>query len=149
MRGSSEPAGSGVMPDDAGLIGDENFLRPSILPLSEVREVRQIRGEGFRRWFRNDNMELVVWYADDIVGFQLCYDVSRSSERAMTWTFKSGYRHNRVDNGGPAHSLMTPILVSDGHFDSLSIANQFLEAAVNLEKVLKDFIYNKIKGYRP
>jgi hypothetical protein len=51
--------------------------------LAEIRDVRQIPGEGFRRWFSDGDFDLIVWYAGgEIAGFQLCYDKGRR-ERAL------------------------------------------------------------------
>ena len=53
--------------------------------LTEIEKTRQIPGEGIRRWFRDDELDLIVWYGDDgsIEGFQLCYD-KLQHERALT-----------------------------------------------------------------
>lgn len=47
----------------------------------ERSDVRQVPGEGSRRWFSDAAFDPVVWYEDDakgggdgIVGFQFCYD---------------------------------------------------------------------------
>ena len=55
--------------------------------LAEIRNARQIAGEDFRRWFTDEEFDLIVWYGDDrsLVGFQLCYD-KQDRERALTWT---------------------------------------------------------------
>lgn len=43
--------------------------------LVELKDVRQIPNDGFRRWFTDEDFDLIVWYEDDkITGFQLCYD---------------------------------------------------------------------------
>ena len=46
--------------------------------LSEVA-TRQSTREPRRRWFSDDDFDLVVWFSDSgvIVGFELCYDRSR------------------------------------------------------------------------
>jgi len=55
--------------------------------LTEIRNARQVEGEGFRRWFTDDYFDLIVWYGDQnaMIGFQLCYD-KQGKERALTWT---------------------------------------------------------------
>ena len=68
--------------------------------LSEIRNARQVEGEGFRRWFTDDYFDLIVWYGNDrrLIGFQLCYD-KQERERALTWTLEHGFQHNRIDSG--------------------------------------------------
>ena len=60
--------------------------------LAEIEDARQIAGEGTRRWFRDDNLDLIVWYDDssEISGFQLCYD-KYDRERAITWKRGDSY----------------------------------------------------------
>ena len=55
--------------------------------LVEIEGVRQIPEEGPRRWFVDENMDLIIWYLPDrisITGFQLCYD-KKSVQRCLTW----------------------------------------------------------------
>jgi hypothetical protein len=88
--------------------------------LIEVKNVRQIENDGFRRWFRSINMDLYVWYtnkeSEDIQGFQLCYKLG-SEEKALTWKKELGFIHNTIDDGEVPGSIKeTPILVADGVF---------------------------------
>ena len=57
---------------------------------------QQARVKGFRRWFADEEMELILWYAEsgELTGFQLCYDVPRK-ERAFTWKKEQGLTHSR------------------------------------------------------
>jgi hypothetical protein len=55
--------------------------------LVEIEKVRQVPGEDYRRWFVDENTDLIVWYdasGDRITGFQLCYD-KKSVQRCLTW----------------------------------------------------------------
>lgn len=55
--------------------------------LTEIENVRQIPGEGIRRWFMDKDMDLILWYEedrDDLLGFQISYD-KRSVQRTVTW----------------------------------------------------------------
>jgi len=55
--------------------------------LTEIKNVRQIPGEDTRRWYVDENTDLIVWYApsgEGISGFQLCYD-KKSVQRCLTW----------------------------------------------------------------
>ena len=68
--------------------------------LTEFVNVRQVPGEPKRRWFSDDNFELIVWMNEDgkIIGFQLDYDKDKNM-RALTWKDPSSYFHHRVDDG--------------------------------------------------
>lgn len=119
--------------------------------LREWNGVRQIEGEGFRRWFSDQNFDLIVWFdgADEqkITGFQLCYDKQRK-ERALTWKKAEGYSHNRIDDGEiPFGTKRTPVLVADGAFARDEVKRMFLESAVELDQRLADFISERIAEY--
>ena len=119
--------------------------------LTEQKGIRQIPGEGFRRWFTDRDFDLIVWYDDSsgiIVGFQLCYD-KQSDERCLTWRRDGSYSHNKVDDGEiPYSSKMTPVLVADGIFSKETVAEQFKAAAENIESELVDLVYRKLLGYQ-
>ena len=112
--------------------------------LEEKAEVRQIEGEGFRRWFSDSYFDLIVWYADErqeeIIGFQLCYD-KPGTERAVTWRRGEGFSHNRIDDGErPFSSKMSPVLVADGVFDRDAVLGKFEKAAGKIDADLQAFI---------
>ena len=118
--------------------------------LKEFSRVRQIGGQGFRRWFSSSTLELIVWYQADkktLTGFQFCYD----ENHALTWTRREGYEHSGIDSGDVrtlSGTGMTPILIPDGVFDSASIAERFRHASVMMDKELAAFIYDTLKNYR-
>lgn len=116
--------------------------------LSEIRGVRQIPGEGRRRWFRDEKLDLIVWYDDgDVTGFQLCYDTD-ADERAITWYATGSFVHARVDSGDhPGQINATPILVSDGVFDATSIAERFRAAAAEIDPEIAQMVYRKLLEY--
>jgi hypothetical protein len=122
--------------------------------LVEYRNVRQIRGEGHRRWFSDDYFDMIVWYdgprrhRSHISGFQLCYDRG-GYERALTWTRDHSYSHEKVDTGegGPSVMKSTPILVADGVFDSSGVAERFREASTGVDPDIADLVLKKLTGY--
>lgn len=118
--------------------------------LVEIKNVRQLENERFRRWFSDDYFELIVWYNPDksIHGFQLCYDIY-GFERALTWTENNGYFHNRIDGGeeSPMEHKMSPILVADGLFDSSTVAEIFKTASTGIDSAITDLVYSKIVSY--
>ncbi|MCP4353014.1 MAG: hypothetical protein GY795_46785 [Desulfobacterales bacterium] len=118
--------------------------------LYEIRHVKQNREESKRRWFTGDFFDLLVWLdeKDSITGFQLCYDKS-GDQRALTWHEKSGYSHNRVDEGEskPGKPKSIPVLVLDGLFANKEIADIFKKMSKNIDKSVSDFVYKKILQY--
>lgn len=115
--------------------------------LTETTDIRQIPGEPKRRWFSDDDFELIVWTDESnaIMGFQLCYDKNRDM-RALTWKAPSTYYHNSVDDG-EVHALQpkaTPILVADGKFDYRRIANLFIKESTQIDLAIAQFVHTKI-----
>jgi len=118
--------------------------------LNEIKNVRQIPGEGYRRWFTDSEMDLIIWYDnDEITGFQLCYEKGQQ-EKALTWYKDAGYTHDTVDDGDrPYQGKMTPILVPDGFFDATRVSEQFRERAEKIDKELADLVVEKLVRYEP
>ena len=118
--------------------------------LQEVKHVRQIQGEPFRRWFSDDRFELFVWHGSDnqVIGFQLCYREG-SDQKALTWQQDSGFTHNRIDDGegGAMCSKMTPILLPDGAFDYDHILALFEKACGELDPQLARLVTRTMREY--
>jgi hypothetical protein len=117
--------------------------------LAEIQDVRQNPGEGYRRWFRDDKFDLIVFYPSEgsaeISGFQLCYG-RENGERVLTWLKSRGYRHNRIDDGEiPYHNKMSPILVKDGVFDPDSVLEEFLEVSEGVDDEIIEVVEDRIK----
>ncbi len=112
--------------------------------LAEIQETRQIDGEGYRRWFTDEKLDLIIWYREaggEITGFQLCYDKD-TEEKALTWTRDGGFVHERVDSGetkGYGHKG-TPIMVADGEFQKSRALTQFRERALKIDRSLREFL---------
>lgn len=103
-----------------------------------------------RRWFGDDFFDLIVWFDPQgvIVGFQLCYDVS-VDEHALTWHEKTGFGHQRVDDGEFHRPFKaTPILVADGPFDSAAIWRLFKERSSSIDEQVARFVLGKIEAYQ-
>jgi len=102
-----------------------------------------------RRWFSDDDFDLVVWFSDSgsIAGFELCYDKSHA-ERALIWSSSDGYGHFRVDTGErtPLKNL-TPILVADGALAKDRVIAGFLEVSKNLDPAIRSFVIARLQEY--
>jgi hypothetical protein len=118
--------------------------------LHETPDVRQIPGEPARRWFADDFFDLIVWLEADgsIGGFQLCYD-REFRPRALTWTKSAGYTHNAIDDGDTATGShkASPVLISDGAFDSKSIYPRFEQASAQLPADIRKTTLEKIRDF--
>lgn len=108
--------------------------------LREVAGVQQVPGRPRRRWFEDDQFDLVVWTADSgaIVGVQLCYDKGTPTERAVTWLKDRELSHRRVDDGEDraGRFKMSPILVPDGACDSAALLRAFAAASRDLDPAI-------------
>lgn len=119
--------------------------------LKEAKHVMQITGEPRRRWFDDEDFDLIVWFepAEEIMGFQLCYDREKKP-RALTWTKKHGYKHTGIDNGehiwGAAKS--SPVLIEDGLFDAPSISAKFERDAAEIPHGIAAFVLEKLKAFK-
>ena len=116
----------------------------------EILDVRQTPDEPTRRWFRSDDLDLIVWCdaSGAPTGFQLSYD-RLHSEHALTWTPQLGFVHNAVDDGedGGIRYKETPILVADGHFDANRLSDRFAAASACLPPVIAAFVGTKLREH--
>jgi len=119
--------------------------------IKEENNLRQINGDPERRWFSDQFFDLIVWFDenDKIIGFQLCYD-KQKDERSLTWKEESGYAHHRIDDGEkrPGRFKSSPILVTDGIFDSETISNIFKEESQHIDQNISTFVYKKLLEQR-
>jgi len=116
--------------------------------LVEQQNVRQIEGEGTRRWFFDQDFDLIVWYSDNKpTGFQLCYD-KQSKEHALTWKRDEGFLHSAIDDGESAWSSpRTPVLVPDGHFDVRRVADRFSKVSATIDPEVVHLVQNTLSSY--
>ena len=118
--------------------------------LREVCDVRQIPGEPRRRWFSDDDFDLIVWFAEDdtITGFQLCYRSGQES-KALTWHRGKGFLHCSIDEGEAdfAYFKQSPILVPDGVFDKDPVHASLRQATKDIPPGLAQFVLRKIAEY--
>ena len=102
-----------------------------------------------RRWFSDDYFDLIIWLNQngDIAGFQLCYD-KFEKEKALTWTDKNGYVHERIDDGESNPSKnQSPILIPDGICQTQQLMDVFLLRSSEIEPQLRSFVLDKLREY--
>lgn len=118
--------------------------------LQEISQVKQIHGEPHRRWFSDDDLDLIVWLDErgEIIGFQLCYNKG-DDQHALTWQREKGFSHNRVDDGEakPGKPKSTPILVCDGYMPKDDVAERFASAARDIDDAIAEMVLEKINHY--
>lgn len=119
--------------------------------LKEAKNVMQVPGEPRRRWFDDEDFDLIVWFepGEEIWGFQLCYDREKKP-RALTWTRRYGYKHAGIDNGEHiwGASKSSPVLIEDGLFDAPSISEKLEKAAGEMPHGLTAFILEKVRAFK-
>lgn len=119
--------------------------------LREIHDVRQVPGEPRRRWFSDEDFDLIVWLdpQDRLIGFQLCYD-KETEQKALMWLEDDGYRHSRIDDGdNPGKMKASPVLEADGHFDREGIGRRFRKNQGDVPEALADRVFRSIMNCRP
>lgn len=116
--------------------------------LREIEHVKQYPGQHFRRWFNDELLDLFVWYdvGGRIVGFQFCFDKDRQ-ERALTYTDTHGYSLNKVDDGGSAWDMSSPVLVPGAEFPRVRLLAQLGERGAALDRRLFKYLIEKLEEF--
>lgn len=113
----------------------------------EIKNVRQEPGDGKRRWFEAEGIELVVWLSpgDEIAGFQLVYD-SAGGERALTWRPLAGFAHSVVDTGDRSPlKNETPVLMPDGEVPWEELARRFGQHSGSLDAEVRRLVQDQLE----
>ena len=117
-----------------------------------LREIsaKQRKGEPRRRWFYSHAFELVVWLDEDesVIGIQLAYDKDAAAH-ALTWRQPDHFHLAAVDTGEthPLKPKASPILVADGAFEPLRIAEQFRAASASVPAEYSELVQAKIREF--
>ncbi len=117
--------------------------------LREVRHVRQVPDDYLRRWFTDEDFDLIIWYKPDRAfhGFQLCYDLAGHA-KALTWTEDRGFSHHGLDTGDESPlANRAPILLPNSHFDAAVVYPRFRSSDQLLPAKIRDFVRKKIEAY--
>ena len=118
--------------------------------LSEIRHVKQERGEARRRWFTDDYWDLYVWIRSDraFSGFQLCYG-KPDAEHALTWMEGESPSHTSVSEASPGRSgpmsMEASLLVADGIMDVRTVAQKFWRESKHIDPDVRRYVILKLK----
>jgi hypothetical protein len=120
--------------------------------LHELIYIKQHQGEPQRRWFEDENFDLIIWVdeTDEIIEFELCYDKD-GKQRAIRWEKPASYAHYHVDDGDKtgrmkATPVLIPMILNDS-FHYGKIAALFKLASKELNERIANFVYDKIMLY--
>ena len=112
--------------------------------LKELKATRQIPGEPFRRWYTDNDNDLVVWLEQHrITGFQLLVPGS-CGRTVVTWHEGERPTVAGLDDGEgrPGRAKMTPILIHQDTIDVGNVLQQFKgiseELPSGLAKLVED-----------
>jgi hypothetical protein len=120
--------------------------------LHEFEKVRQRPNEGFRRFFSDDNFELMVWYDSskkNITGFQIVYDL-KWKERVITFKTDEGkivksHRYNTGNYYEVHGSDSSSILSGDPGEIDIEFIRRLLVAILTIDKEIQEYIKNTLK----
>lgn len=108
---------------------------------------REPGADGSRRWFSDEDMDLIVWLSPDgsFAGFELCYD-KNGRERAFEWRPGGSLRHYAVDAGESTPLRNdSPILLPAGEGDRAAVLAGFLARAALLEPAVVDRVASALR----
>jgi len=121
-------------------------------PLSEFTHTGQHHGEPFRRWFMNQQMDLIVWFdaCNEPISFQFCFD-KPEAEKSLMWSAEYGYLFMAVDDGDNPYGFehkKSPMMVAGTKPDMEIIEDLFTLVNGSLPEKVSRFVCNKIKCYQ-
>jgi hypothetical protein len=116
--------------------------------LREIGHTKGIPGQGPRRWFNDEYLDLFVWYdaGGRILGFQLCFDKNTHAERALTYTEAAGYTFDQVATEASVCDLGSAVLVRAAEFSGLRLIEQLGALGQALEPALYEYLREKLEA---
>ncbi len=118
--------------------------------IHEIKNARKFDNSKPIQWFSNTFFDLLIWFDDNkenIIGFQLTYN-KYEDPHAITWKDNNSYTHDKIDDGERTMKYkMSPILVSNGVFEKDFISKRFKEESVEIDRDIKNFVFDKILLY--
>ena len=120
------------------------------MTLFELKPVRQLEGEMWRRWFDDDEgfFDLIAWIDESgqVSGFQLGYDIS-GQERAITW-LGGEFSHRSVDSGDDSPlSNDSSILVGTTAYPTADLVARFRDSSLNIDAAVRDVLLEKLAEF--
>jgi hypothetical protein len=116
--------------------------------LHEIKKTQQDSSfEGHRRWFSDENFDLIVWLSphEEIIGFQLCYDL-QARERSLMWSKGRGFTQGNIDTGETDPTVnRSPLFVAGGPIAAEQILKTFEPAARGIDSNISGFIIARLR----
>lgn len=122
-------------------------------PLREFKRTRQVPGEGPRRWWHCNDMDLIVWFATgrkrQPEGFQLTSGPPHK-QRSLIWKSERVLIKERIDAGEDrdARPKGAPISVSDGDTNPALMLRSFDARAANVEPDIRTLVRRALEEYQ-
>ena len=121
-----------------------------------LREISGFRNHGYanRRSFTDSDMDLYVWFKDQVPErFHLTYN-KRGQTRSISWNNETGFDQWRFASVealaamlGFRNTLDLLYMHDTGDIDAPKLAYQFLHSSENIAPWLADFIYARLLEY--
>lgn len=114
--------------------------------LREIYSSRQNNHRKLKRWFTDSNMDLFIWFKNQVpVCFQLSYN-KQQQEHSVSWHIDAGFSHNLVKANNRQSRCRTLFIHSpEREFDVATTAHDFLLACEeSIENSLADFIFARL-----
>jgi hypothetical protein len=110
--------------------------------LGEIAGLSQPAGPGRRRWFADEELDLIVYYSDagTVEGFELCYGKT-GAEGSFTWKKTGGLTHAAVDQGEDLPTKnRTPIHVPGPAPRAAAVLGDFEARSSELDPALRQLV---------
>ena len=122
--------------------------------LREVSRFRNYGGHMNRRVFSNPDMDLYVWFEDQVPArFHLTYN-KQGNTRSLSWNNENGFDRWRYAQAealaamlGFPHLFKSLYRQATGDIRASILANHFLHASEHIAPWLADFIYARLLEY--
>ena len=122
--------------------------------LHEILDVHQRPGEPLRRWFEDNDFQLIVWIeAHEISAFELSHDLA-SHWRVIKWSRTRGLMYYEVDEGeGTAHKPQAAVELRDAcslsKAQAQHVAQRFNTASQNIDCNIARVVYHTLLRHDP
>ncbi len=114
--------------------------------LREMSHVSQVPNDYFRRYFADEDLNLLVWYQADMTiwGFQFTYGKADKT-RVLTWLTDRGFSHAKLRDGEESPlANRSPMLTPSNDFDRALALASFDSSAATLPPREKEFVRKKL-----